>query len=93
MKTKLLKSVFALSENYPDLKATAAFRDLQSQLEGSENRITVERQRFNEVAQEFNTRRNRFPTALIAGFFGSKFAEKAYFHAAPGAATVPEVKF
>ena len=51
----------AVSGNYPQLKATANFRDLQAQLEGTENRITIERQRFNEAAQAFNTRRNRFP--------------------------------
>jgi LemA protein len=80
-------------ENYPDLKATQNFRDLQVQLEGTENRITVERQRFNETSQAFNTRRNSFPTVLIAGFFGSKFAEKAYFKAQAGAETAPKVQF
>jgi len=80
-------------ENYPDLKATQNFRDLQVQLEGTENRITVERQRFNESAQAFNTKRMSFPTVLIAGFFGSRFAEKAYFTAQPGAETAPKVKF
>ncbi|HEX2695867.1 MAG TPA: LemA family protein [Acidobacteriota bacterium] len=80
-------------ENYPDLKATQNFRDLQVQLEGTENRITVERQRFNETSQAFNTRRNSFPTVLIAGFFGSKFAEKAYFKAQSGAETAPKVQF
>ena len=80
-------------EAYPDLKATQNFRDLQSQLEGTENRITVERQRFNESAQAFNTKRMSFPTVLIAGLFGSRFAEKAYFKAQAGAETVPKVKF
>jgi len=80
-------------ENYPDLKATQNFRDLQTQLEGTENRITVERQRFNETAQAFNTKRQSFPTVLIAGFFGSRFAEKAYFKAQAGAETAPNVKF
>ncbi|MHB8094627.1 MAG: LemA family protein [Candidatus Aminicenantales bacterium] len=80
-------------ENYPDLKATQNFRDLQTQLEGTENRITVERQRFNETAQAFNTKRQSFPTVLIAGFFGSRFAEKAYFKAQAGAETAPKVKF
>ena len=80
-------------ENYPDLKATQNFRDLQTQLEGTENRITVERQRFNETAQAFNTKRQSFPTVLIAGFFGSRFAEKAYFKAQAGAETAPTVKF
>jgi LemA protein len=80
-------------ENYPDLKATQNFRDLQVQLEGTENRITVERQRFNESAQAFNTKRMSFPTVLIAGFFGSRFAEKAFFKAQAGAETAPKVKF
>jgi LemA protein len=80
-------------ENYPDLKATQNFRDLQTQLEGTENRITVERQRFNETSQAFNTKRQSFPTVLIAGFFGSKFAEKAYFKAQAGAETAPKVNF
>lgn len=80
-------------EAYPDLKATQNFRDLQTQIEGTENRITVERQRFNEASQAFNTKRQSFPTVLIAGIFGSRFAEKAYFKALAGAETVPKVKF
>jgi LemA protein len=88
-----LSHLLVVTENYPDLKATANFRDLQAQLEGTENRITVERQRFNEAAQAFNTRRNRFPTVLIAGFFGDKFATKPYFQAQAGSEKAPEVKF
>ncbi len=80
-------------EAYPDLKAAQNFRDLQTQLEGTENRITVERQRFNETSQAFNTKRQSFPTVLIAGFFGSKFAEKAYFKAQAGSETAPKVQF
>jgi LemA protein len=80
-------------EAYPDLKATQNFRDLQTQIEGTENRITVERQRFNEAAQAFNTKRQSFPTVLIAGIFGSRFAEKAYFKALAGAETAPKVQF
>jgi LemA protein len=80
-------------ENYPDLKATQNFRDLQVQLEGTENRITVERQRFNEAAQAFNTKRMSFPTVVVAGIFGSRFAVKAYFKAQAGAETAPKVKF
>ncbi len=80
-------------ENYPDLKATQNFRDLQTQLEGTENRITQERRVFNESSQAFNTKRQSFPTVLIAGFFGSRFAEKAYFKAQAGAETAPKVKF
>jgi len=80
-------------EAYPDLKATQNFRDLQVQLEGTENRITVERQRFNESAQAFNTKRMSFPTVLVAGLFGGRFAEKTYFKAQAGAETAPKVKF
>jgi LemA protein len=88
-----LSRLMAVSERYPDLKATAAFRDLQSQLEGTENRIAVERMRFNEVAQAFNTKRDRFPTALVASLFGSRFQEKVYFQAQAGAESAPKVKF
>jgi LemA protein len=88
-----LSRMMVVMERYPELKATEGFRDLQSQLEGTENRITVERMRFNETAQAFNTKRNTFPTAVIAGFFGSKFQEKPYFKAVAGAEKPPEVKF
>ena len=88
-----LSRLLVVSENYPDLKATANFRDLQAQLEGTENRITVERQRFNDAARDFNTRRQGFPTVLIAGFFGDRFAVKPYFQSQTGAEKPPEVKF
>src|ERR1051325_6770849 len=88
-----LSRLMVVAEKYPELKATQNFRDLQVQLEGTENRITVERMRFNESAQAFNTRRDTFPTVLIAGFFGSKFQEKPYFKAQTGAEKPPEVKF
>ena len=88
-----LSRLMVVVERYPELKATQNFRDLQAQLEGTENRITVERMRFNEAAQGFNTKRNTFPTVLIAGFFGSKFQEKPYFKAQTGAEKAPEVKF
>jgi LemA protein len=88
-----LSRLLVVVEKYPELKATENFKELQAQLEGTENRITVERMRFNEAAQAFNTRRNRFPAVLIAGFFGSKFAEKPYFKAQEGAATAPKVQF
>ena len=88
-----LSRLLVVSERYPELKATAAFRDLQVQLEGTENRITVERMRFNQLAQEFNTARNSFPTVIMAGLFGGRFAEKAYFKAQAGAATAPHVQF
>lgn len=86
---RLLVSV----EAYPQLRATENFRDLQAQLEGTENRIAVERRRFNETAQDFNTRRNSFPTVVVANFFGSRFAEKPYFQAQQGAEQAPQVKF
>jgi LemA protein len=88
-----LSRLLVTVEKYPDLTATQNFRDLQVQLEGTENRITVERQRFNETAQAFNTKRMSFPTVLFAGLFGSRFAEKAYFKAQAGAETAPKVKF
>jgi LemA protein len=88
-----LSRLLVAVENYPDLKATQNFRDLQVQLEGTENRITQERRVFNESAQAFNTKRMSFPTVMIAGFFGSRFAEKSYFKAQAGAETAPKVKF
>ena len=88
-----LSRLMVVAERYPELKATQNFRDLQAQLEGTENRISVERMRFNEAAQAFNTKRDTFPTVLIAGFFGSKFQEKPYFKAQTGAEKAPEVKF
>ena len=88
-----LSRLLVVSERYPELKATAAFRDLQVQLEGTENRIAVERMRFNEAAQAFNTKRQSFPTVVIAGFFGDRFKEKAYFKSQAGAETAPKVKF
>jgi LemA protein len=88
-----LSRLMVVVEKYPDLKATANFRDLQAQLEGTENRIAVERKRFNDAAQAFNTKRMSFPTVVIAGFFGSRFNEKAYFKAAEGAEKAPQVKF
>jgi LemA protein len=86
-----LSRLLAVAEAYPDLKASAAFRDLQTQLEGTENRITVERRRFNEVAQDYNTARQKFPTVLLAGMLG--FRERPYFQAEPGAEKPPQVKF
>jgi LemA protein len=88
-----LSRLMAVSERYPDLKATAAFRDLQAQLEGTENRISVERMRFNEAAQKFNTKRQSFPTVVFANFLGERFKEKPYFTAQAGAETAPKVKF
>jgi LemA protein len=88
-----LSRLLVTVERYPELKATQNFRDLQAQLEGTENRITVERMRFNDAARAFNTRRNSFPTVVLAGFFGSRFQPKAYFQAEKGAEQAPKVKF
>jgi LemA protein len=88
-----LSRLLVVSERYPELKATTNFRDLQAQLEGTENRIAVERMRFNQTAQEFNTARDSFPTTLFASMFGGRFAEKTYFKAQAGAATAPRVQF
>ena len=87
-----LQRLLVVVERYPDLKANANFRDLQAQLEGTENRITVERMRYNEAAQGYNTARLKFPTNLFATMFG--FKEKAYFKATtPGADRAPAVNF
>lgn len=86
-----LSRLLAVAENYPQLKANQNFLELQSQLEGTENRIAVERRKFNEVAQGYNTKIKTFPANLLAGVFG--FHERPYFSAAPGAEKAPEVKF
>ncbi|HVU08094.1 MAG TPA: LemA family protein [Verrucomicrobiae bacterium] len=86
-----LSRLLVVSENYPQLRATDSFRDLQAQLEGTENRISVERGRFNEVVQAYDTAVKSFPTVLFAGMMG--FKEKPYFAATPGAETAPKVNF
>jgi LemA protein len=88
-----LSRLLVTVERYPDLKATQNFADLQAQLEGTENRITVERMRFNRAAQTFNTTRDSVPTVLIARLFGPRFTEKTYFKSAAGSETAPQVKF
>jgi len=88
-----LSHLIAVAESYPDLKASQNFLTLQSQLEGTENRIAVERKRYNDVAQTFNTKRDTIPTVLIAGMFGSRFNEKSYFAADAGAEKAPTVNF
>jgi LemA protein len=88
-----LQRLLAVSEAYPDLKATTNFRDLQAQLEGTENRIAVERMRFNEAARDFNTLRSRFPAMFVARSFGDRFSAKPYFEAAPEAQKAPAVRF
>lgn len=80
-----------VTENYPDLKASENFKDLQIQLEGTENRISTERNRFNEIAKEYNTTIRRFPNNIFAGMFG--FERKPYFEAKEGADQAPKVEF
>ncbi len=86
-----LGRLLLIQENYPDLKANENFRDLQVQLEGTENRITVERQKFNEAAREYNTMIRTFPKNILASMFG--FEKKPYFAAAEGAQNAPVVQF
>ncbi len=86
-----LGRLMVIVEKYPDLKANENFLSLQAQLEGTENRISVERGRFNEAAQGFNTRFRQFPTNVIGGMFG--FKTKAYFQSEPQAKTAPKVQF
>lgn len=86
-----LGRLLMVTENYPDLKANQNFLDLQKQLEGTENRISVERKNFNESVQDFNSHIRRFPTNLLVGIFG--FSPKGYFQAQPGSDKAPEVKF
>jgi LemA protein len=86
-----LSRLMVVVEQYPEIKATQNFRDLQVELEGTENRISVERRKFNEVAQAFNTYIRQFPQNIIAGMHG--FTAKPYFEAQEGAEKAPEVKF
>ena len=86
-----LSRLLVTVERYPELKSNQNFLALQSQLEGTENRITVERMRYNEAVREYNTRLRVFPGSLVAGFRG--FREKPFFEAAPGSEAAPKVKF
>ena len=86
-----LSRLMVVLERYPDLKANQNFSELQAQLEGTENRISVERKRFNETAQSYNTYIRSFPTNILAGMFG--FQPKAYFSAESGAEKAPRVEF
>ena len=86
-----LSRLLVTVERYPELKSNQNFLNLQSQLEGTENRIAVERRRFNEAVREYNTRLNLFPGTIVARLAG--FRPKAFFEAAPDAATPPKVKF
>ena len=86
-----LGRLLAITENYPELKANENFKELQAQLEGTENRISVERRNFNEVAREYNTSIRTFPKSILAGIFG--FDKRPYIEAEEGANKAPEVKF
>lgn len=86
-----LSRLMVVVERYPDLKANQNFLELQTQLEGTENRITVERNRFNKTAQVYNTQIRRFPGSIYANIFG--FDRKAYFEAETGAEQAPQVQF
>jgi len=89
--TSSLARLMVVVEQYPQLKATQNFMELQAQLEGTENRISVERMKFNEVAQSYNTYLRSFPSNIFAGIFG--FQKKAYFQAMEGANKAPQVQF
>lgn len=89
--TNALSKLMVVQEKYPDLKANDNFRDLQAQLEGTENRIAVERQKFNEVTRDYNTYIKKFPNNFVAGMFD--FESKPYFKADEIAQKAPEVKF
>ena len=86
-----LSRLMAITENYPELKANENFRDLQAQLEGTENRIAVERRKFNDSARIYNTGIRQFPKNILAGMFG--FTPKPYFEANAGAENAPKVEF
>ncbi len=89
--TSALGRLIAVAENYPDLKANTSFLELQSQLEGTENRIAVARREYNDIVKQYNTRVVTFPRNIIASMFG--FSQKEYFAAAEGASEAPKVEF
>lgn len=89
--TSALSRLMVVVERYPDLKANQNFRDLQAQLEGTENRIAVERRKFNEVTQKYNAYIRKFPQVIYSGWFG--FEKKDYFQSQQGADQAPEVQF
>jgi len=88
----VLSRLLVVSENYPDLKANQNFRDLQVELAGTENRVSVERQRYNEVVRTYNTAVRQFPASLVASFRGFT-TDKAYFESAPQSQEAPKVDF
>jgi LemA protein len=89
--SQALGRLMVVAEQYPQLKATQNFLELQSQLEGTENRIAVERGKFNDIVKDYNSYIRKFPQVLYAGIFG--FDKKGYFEAVAGADKAPEVKF
>lgn len=89
--TSALGKLLAITEAYPDLKANENFKELQAQLEGTENRISVERRNFNEVVGDYNTYIRKFPQNMVAGIFG--FEKRAYFEAEAGSEKAPKVEF
>ena len=89
--TSALGKLLAISEAYPDLKANENFKELQAQLEGTENRISVERRNFNEVVGDYNTYIRKFPQNIMANIFG--FEKRAYFEAEAGSEKAPKVEF
>lgn len=89
--TGALSRLMATVERYPDLKTTTAFRDFQAQYEGMENRIGVERRKFNDLARAYNAKIKQIPNNMLAGFFG--FGEKAYFKSQEGTDTAPDINF
>lgn len=89
--SQALGRLMVVAEQYPQLRATEAFRDLQVQLEGTENRITVERKKFNDIVGDYNTYIKRFPNNIFAGMMGAE--EKGYFEMTEGADVAPEVQF
>jgi LemA protein len=88
-----LSRLLVVVERYPELRSVQAFRDLMTQLEGTENRIAVERRRYNEVARDYNTRVRKFPDRLFISMLGWPFEPKVYFSSQPGAEVAPEVSF
>ncbi|MFV0268499.1 MAG: LemA family protein, partial [Draconibacterium sp.] len=86
-----LSRLMVVVERYPDLKANQNFLDLQAQLEGTENRITVERKKFNDTTQQYNAYIRQFPRVIYAGWFG--FEKKSYFESREGSDVAPEVQF
>ncbi|HQW56969.1 MAG TPA: LemA family protein [Saprospiraceae bacterium] len=89
--SQALGRLMVVSEQYPQLKANQNFLDLQAQLEGTENRITVERQKFNDITRDFNTYIRQFPKNIVASMFG--FSQRPYFESDPGAEKAPTVDF